>query len=161
ASIAAALTIAMLAKMFYFGDAPDGTAAEKILAAPQASIMKALVQSFMNKEPVAWILFGVGGMIAVVLEMLQVPALTFALGMYLPLELNTPALVGGVLHHFVTGRAARTPGERGRTIRERGVVIASGMMAGGAFGGVFGAALRMSSKFREDAITSWFYDNDT
>ena len=152
ASIAAALTIAMLAKMYYFGDAPDGTAAEKILAAPQASIMKALVQSFMNKEPVAWILFGVGGMIAVVLEMLQVPALTFALGMYLPLELNTPALVGGVVHHFVTGKAARTPGERGRTIRERGVVIASGMMAGGAFGGVFGAALHMFPKFPQEGV---------
>ena len=52
--------------------------------------MKALVQSFMNREPVAWALFGVGSMIAVVLEMLQVPALTFALGMYLPLELNSP-----------------------------------------------------------------------
>src|SRR5262249_2304194 len=60
ASIAAALTIAMLSRMYFFGDAPDGTEAAKILAAPQASIMKALVQSFMNREPVAWGLFGVG-----------------------------------------------------------------------------------------------------
>jgi putative OPT family oligopeptide transporter len=158
ASIATALTIAMLSETYFFGDAPDGTAPEKILAAPQASIMKALVESFMNREPVAWALFGVGSAIAVVLEMLQVPALTFALGMYLPLELNSPALVGGYLHHLVTGRAATRGGEAGRTLRERGVVIASGMMAGGALGGVFGAALRLIPGFTEDWIKTPFYD---
>lgn len=160
ASIAAGLTIAMLSRMYFFGDAPDGTAAERILAAPQASIMKALVQSFMNREPVAWALFGVGSMIAVVLEMLQVPALTFALGMYLPLELNSPALVGGYLHHLVTKKAAKQGGESGRTLRERGVVIASGLMAGGALGGVFGAGLRLIPGFTEDWIKLPFYDFD-
>jgi uncharacterized oligopeptide transporter (OPT) family protein len=161
ASIAAGLTIAMLSRMYFFGDAPDGTAAEKILAAPQASIMKALVQSFMNREPVAWALFGVGSMIAVVLEMLQVPALTFALGMYLPLELNSPALVGGYLHHLVTKKAAKQGGESGRSLRERGVVIASGLMAGGALGGVFGAGLRLIPGFSEDWVKTPFYDFDT
>ena len=160
ASIAVGLTIAMLSRMYFFGDAPDGTAAEKILAAPQASIMKALVQSFMNREPVAWALFGVGSMIAVVLEMLQVPALTFALGMYLPLELNSPALVGGWLHHLVTKKSARK-GRDGEWIRERGVVIASGLMAGGALGGVFGAGLRLAPRFSEDWIRTPFYDHDT
>ena len=82
--------------------------------------MKALVQSFMNREPVAWALFGVGSMIAVVLEMLQVPALTFALGMYLPLELNSPALVGGYLHHLVTRKAALKGGERGELSESAG-----------------------------------------
>ena len=166
ASVAVGLTIAMLSRTYFFGDAPDGTAAEKILAAPQASIMKALVQSFMNREPVAWTLFGVGSMIAVVLEMLQVPALTFALGMYLPLELNSPALVGGYLHHLVTKKAARQGGDRGKTLRERGVVIASGMMAGGALGGVLGASLRIvkwerlraGGVFSEDWIKTPFYD---
>ena len=161
ASVAAGLTIAMLSRMYFFGDAPEGTAVERILAAPQASIMKALVQSFMNREPVAWALFGVGSMIAVVLEMLQVPALTFALGMYLPLELNSPALVGGYLHHLVTKKAAQKDGETGRTMRERGVVIASGMMAGGALGGVFGAALRLIPGFSEDWIKLPIYDLDT
>jgi putative OPT family oligopeptide transporter len=169
ASVAAALTIAMLSRTYFFGEGPDGIAAERILAAPQASIMKALVQSFMNREPVAWALFGVGSMIAVVLEMLQVPALTFALGMYLPLELNSPALVGGYLHHLVTRRSAKRGGESGRSLRERGVVIASGMMAGGALGGVFGAALRIVpwSKlhsgwaFSEEWIKLPFYDLDT
>jgi putative OPT family oligopeptide transporter len=161
ASVAVALTIAMLSRTYFFGDAPDGTAAERILAAPQASIMKALVQSFMNREPVAWALFGVGSMIAVVLEMLQVPALTFALGMYLPLELNSPALVGGYLHHLVTGKAAKQGGETGRTLRERGVVIASGMMAGGALGGVFGAGLRLIPGFSEDWVKLPIYDLET
>ena len=160
ASVAAGITIAILSRTYFFGDAPEGTAQELILAAPQASIMKALVQSFMNREPVAWALFGVGSMIAVVLEMLQVPALTFALGMYLPLELNSPALVGGYLHHLVTRKAARTGGEPGRTLRERGVVIASGMMAGGALGGVFGAGLRLHSKFSEEWVKTPFYDFD-
>ncbi len=160
ASVAVGLTIVMLSRMYFFGDAPDGTAPEKILAAPQASIMKALVQSFMNREPVAWTLFGVGSMIAVVLEMLEVPALTFALGMYLPLELNSPALVGGYLHHLVTKKSATRGGEPGRAMRERGVVIASGLMAGGALGGVFGAALRLIPGFREEWIKTPFFDLD-
>ena len=83
------------AKTFQFGEAAVGDA-RVVLAAPQASIMKALVEGFMSQQPVAYILFGAGAMVAVVMEMLGVPALVFALGMYLPLELNTPALVGGL-----------------------------------------------------------------
>jgi len=160
ASAAAALTIAMLSRSYFFGDAPDGTAAERILAAPQASIMKALVESFMNRQPLPMLLFAAGSMIAIVLEMLEVPALTFALGMYLPLELNSPALVGGFLHHLVTRKSARTNGEHGRSLRERGVVIASGLMAGGALGGVLGAAMRLAPKFKETWIQTPFFDNE-
>jgi len=156
ASIACALTIAVLAQGYQFGQAAPGDARE-VLAAPQASIMKALVEGFMNRQPVAWALFGTGAMIAVVLEMLQVSALTFALGMYLPLDLNSPALVGGFLHHFVTRRAAKVGGEPGRTIRERGVVIASGLMAGGALGGVAGAVVKITVPTAEEAVrVSWF-----
>ena len=97
----------------------------------------------MSRQPVAYLLFGAGAMLAVILEMLGQPSLIFALGMYLPLELNTPALVGGFLSHFLNQRADRIGGERGKTIRERGVIIASGLMAGGALGGVLGAALRL------------------
>ncbi len=156
ASVACALTIAVLAEGWQFGQAVPGDP-RPILAAPQASIMKALVEGFMNRQPVAWALFGAGAMIAVVLEMLKVPALTFALGMYLPLDLNTPALVGGVLHHCVTRRGEKVGGEPGRTIRERGVVIASGLMAGGALGGVLGAAIRIKNPAIEEAVrVSWF-----
>ena len=70
--------------------------------------MKALVEGFMSRQPVAYILFGAGRAIAVVMEMLGVPALIFALGMYLPLELNTPALVGGFLAHFLDKRGAQS-----------------------------------------------------
>src|SRR5258706_5636949 len=95
----------------------------------------------MRLHPVAYVLFGAGAMIAVVMEMLGVPALTFALGMYLPLELNTPALVGGFLAHYLTKRSERIGQETGRTMRERGVIIASGLMAGGAARGGFRGAV--------------------
>jgi putative OPT family oligopeptide transporter len=159
ASIAVGLTIVMLARTFQFGDAAPGDP-RVVLPAPQASIMKALVESFMSRQPVAYILFAAGAAIAVVMEMLQVPALTFALGMYLPLELNTPALVGGFLAHYVGKRSAAVGGEAGSGIRERGVVIASGLMAGGALGGVFGAACRLIPGYKEGWVRTPFYGED-
>jgi uncharacterized oligopeptide transporter (OPT) family protein len=122
--------------------------------------MKALVEGFMSHQPVAYVLFGVGAAIAVAMEMLGVPALIFALGMYLPLELNTPALVGGFLAHFLGKRAEQAGGARGSSIRERGVIIASGLMAGGALGGVFGAACRLIQGYSEDWIRTPFYGNE-
>ncbi|MFO0582509.1 MAG: oligopeptide transporter, OPT family [Anaeromyxobacter sp.] len=159
AAAAAGLTIHILNVSFQFGEATEGDL-RPVLASPQASIMKALVEGFMSQQPVAYLLFAVGAFIAVVLEMLKVPALTFALGMYLPLELNTPALVGGVFHHLITGKADRTGGEAGQSMREKGVIIASGLMAGGALGGVFGAALRLVPGFEESWVKTPFYDDD-
>ncbi|HWR35426.1 MAG TPA: oligopeptide transporter, OPT family [Clostridia bacterium] len=156
AAIAAGLTIVMLARAFQFGEALPGDL-RPVLASPQASIMKALVEGFMSHQPVAYVLFGAGAMIALLMEMLGQPSLIFALGMYLPLELNSPALVGGFLAHFLNKKSEQTGGERGRTIRERGVIIASGLMAGGALGGVFGAALRLLPQYREDMIRTPFY----
>ena len=158
AAISAGLTIVLLARAFQFGEAAPGDP-RVVLPAPQAAIMKSLVEGFMSQQPVAYILFGAGAVIAVMMEMLGVPALIFALGMYLPLELNTPALVGGFLAHFLDKRAEATGGERGAWIRERGIVIASGLMAGGALGGVFGAALRLIPGYTEDWLKSPFYDN--
>ena len=158
-AIAVGLTIGMLAHTFQFGEALAGDA-RPVLASPQASIMKALVEGFMSHQPIAYLLFGVGAMITLVLEMLGQPSLIFALGMYLPLELNTPALVGGFLSHFLNKRAAKTGGHQGNRIRERGVIIASGLMAGGALGGVIGAAMRLFPSFREDLIRTPFYSFD-
>jgi putative OPT family oligopeptide transporter len=160
AAIAVGLTIVMLARVFQFGEAVPGDT-RAVLAAPQASIMQALVQTFMTGQPIAYILFVAGAMVAIAMEMLGAPALIFALGMYLPLELNTPALVGGFLSHLIAKRSERTGGARGRTMRERGVIIASGLMAGGALGGVFGAALRLFPWYAEERIKTPFYDNDT
>jgi putative OPT family oligopeptide transporter len=159
AAVASGLTIVMLARTFQFGEALPGDL-RPVLASPQASIMKALVEGFMSHQPVAYLLFGAGAMIAVLMEMLGQPSLIFALGMYLPLELNTPALVGGFLSHLLNKRAAKRDGEPGRRIRERGVIIASGLMAGGALGGVFGASLRLLPKYRENLITTPFYANE-
>jgi len=158
-AIAAGLTIVMLAHTFQFGEALPGDL-RPVLASPQASIMEALVEGFMSHQPVAYLLFGIGAMITLVLEMLGQPSLIFALGMYLPLELNTPALVGGFLSHFLNKRSENTGGEQGKGIRERGVIIASGLMAGGALGGVLGAALRLFPWYREDLIKTPFYAND-
>jgi putative OPT family oligopeptide transporter len=160
AAIAVGLTIVMLARVFQFGEAAPGDT-RAVLAAPQASIMQALVQTFMTGQPIAYVLFVAGAMVAVAMEMLGAPALIFALGMYLPLELNTPALVGGFLSHLIIKRSNREGGARGRTMRERGVIIASGLMAGGALGGVFGAALRLFPWYAEDRIKTPFYGNDT
>jgi putative OPT family oligopeptide transporter len=155
---AAGLAIVMLAQAFQFGEAAPGDT-RAVLAAPQASIMQALVQGFMSRQPVAWGLFSIGAVVAVAMEMLRVPALVFALGMYLPLELNLPALVGGALVHYVNKRS-ETAGESGRDIRERGVIIASGFMAGGALGGVIGAGLRLFPWYREDLVRTPFFDHE-
>ena len=157
--VAAALTIVLLAKTFQFGEAAPGDL-RVVLAAPQASIMKALVQGFMSQQPIPYALFAVGAVISIVVELLGIPPLIFALGMYLPLELNTPALVGGFLSHWLNRRSEAMGGEEGRSIRERGVIIASGLMAGGALGGVFGAALRLFPRYRDSLIKTPFFDID-
>ena len=114
----------------------------------------------MSHQPVAYILFGAGAMTALMMEMLGVPALIFALGMYLPLELNSPALVGGFLAHWIGRKSEKIGGQRGSVMRERAVIIASGLMAGGALGGVFGAALRLFPWYSENKIRTPFYENE-
>ncbi len=158
-AITAGLTIILLAKAFQFGEAAPGDI-RQVLVAPQASALKAIVEGFMSGQPVAYVLLGIGAMVTVVLEMLGLSSMVFALGIYLPLQLTTPILAGGFLSHLVNKRADKTGAERGRTIRERGVIIAGGLMAGGALGGVFGAALRVLPKYREDLIQTPFYSNE-
>lgn len=157
-SVAAALTIAILSRVYAFGEADPGDT-RKLLDAPQAAIMKALVEGFMSRDPIPYILFGAGAMVTITMEMLGVSALVFALGMYLPLYLNSPALVGGILAHYLDRRANRTGGKRGASIRERGIVIASGLMAGGALGGVFGAAMRLIPGYADSDIKTPFFDS--
>jgi putative OPT family oligopeptide transporter len=159
AAIAAGLTIILLAHTFQFGEAAPGDA-RQVLAAPQASIMKALVVGFMSHQPVAYLLFGIGAMVTLALEMLGKSSLVFALGMYLPLGLTSPVLAGGFLAHLVNRKSEKTGGEPGNRIRERGVILASGLMAGGALGGVLGAAMRLFPAYRENLIKTPFYTND-
>lgn len=157
-AITAGFTIILLAKAFQFGEAVPGDP-RQVLVAPQASALKAVVSGFMSGQPAPYILFGLGAMVTVVLEMLGLSSMVFALGIYLPLQLTTPILAGGFLSHFVNRRAEKTGGEHGKTIRERGIIIAGGLMAGGALGGVIGAALRVVPHFQEEWIETPFYNN--
>ncbi len=155
AAITAGLTIVLLAHVYQFGDTGPG-----FLPAPQAAIMKALVVGFMSRQPVAYALFGIGAIITLILEMLGMSSMVFALGIYLPLALTSPVLAGGFLSHFVNKRSEKTGGEQGSRIRERGVILASGLMAGGALGGVLGAAMHLFPWYRAESITTPFYEND-
>lgn len=110
------------------------------LAAPQANAMAAVIDPLMNGIDAPWILYAIGAVIAVVLTWMKVPALAFALGMFIPIELNTPLLIGGAINWFVTSRSKddNVNKERG----EKGTLIASGFIAGGALMGVVSALLR-------------------
>jgi len=157
-ALTAGFTIILLAKAFQFGEAAPGDP-RQVLVAPQASALKAVVSGFLSGQPAPYILFGLGAVVTVVLEMLGVSSMVFALGIYLPLQLTTPILAGGFLSHLVNKRAEKTGGQQGRTIRERGIIIAGGLMAGGALGGVIGAALRVLPHFKEEWIQTPFYEN--
>lgn len=110
------------------------------LAAPQAHAMAAVIEPLMNGGSAPWLLYGIGCLIAIVLTTCNVSALAFALGMFIPLELNLPLLVGGLVSWYVKNR---TNDEKLRNAyNERGTLIASGFIAGGALMGVVSAALR-------------------
>jgi putative OPT family oligopeptide transporter len=117
-----------------------GFVGDGALVAPQANAMAAVIQPLMDQQPAPWTLYIVGAILALVLTMIRVPALAFALGMYIPLELNTPLLVGGLIAHFVSTRSKDEKLNNAR--RERGTLIASGFIAGGALMGVISAILR-------------------
>ncbi|MBK6913932.1 MAG: oligopeptide transporter, OPT family [Ignavibacteriales bacterium] len=117
-----------------------GFVGDNALVAPQANAMAAVIQPLMDQQPAPWILYIVGSILALVLTMIGVPALAFALGMYIPLELNTPLLIGGLIAHYVSTRSKNEKINTAR--RERGTLIASGFIAGGALMGVISAFLR-------------------
>jgi len=110
------------------------------LAAPQANAMAAVIDPLMNGVGAPWILYAIGAAIAIILTLCNVPALAFALGMFIPLELNIPLLVGGAINWFVTTRSKDSEVNKNRG--EKGTLIASGFIAGGALMGVVSALLR-------------------
>lgn len=117
-----------------------GFSGEQGLVAPQANAMAAVIKPLMSEQPAPWMLYAAGAAMALILTILKVPALAFALGMYIPLELNTPLLVGGLIAHFVSTRSKDEALNSARF--ERGTLIASGFIAGGALMGVVSAILR-------------------
>ncbi|MDD5543759.1 MAG: oligopeptide transporter, OPT family [Acidobacteriia bacterium] len=138
-SIAVVYTIHFMSGVYAFS--PDDVAAGRTLIdAPQANIMKAIASSMMANEPITWLLYGIGAVIVLICEMLSVPSMIFALGMYLPLELNAPALLGGFISYAVLHSSKQERVTKQRW--ERGTLIASGFIAGGALLGVLGVVLR-------------------
>ncbi|MBQ6226823.1 MAG: oligopeptide transporter, OPT family [Bacteroidaceae bacterium] len=113
----------------------DGT-----LAAPQANAMAAVIEPLMSGNGAPWLLYGIGALIALLLNAFGVSALAFALGMFIPLELNLPLLVGGAINWFVTTRSKDQAVNNARG--EKGTLLASGFIAGGALMGVLSAALK-------------------
>ena len=110
------------------------------LAAPQANAMAAVIEPLMSGAGAPWLLYGIGAVIAIVLTLCNVSALAFALGMFIPLELNLPLLVGGIINWYVNSRSKDTALNELRN--ERGTLIASGFIAGGALMGVVSAAMK-------------------
>ena len=110
------------------------------LAAPQANAMAAVIEPLMSGVGAPWLLYGIGAVLAIILTLCKIPALAFALGMFIPLELNVPLVVGGAVNWYVTSRSkdAALNTERG----EKGTLLASGFIAGGALMGVISAAMR-------------------
>lgn len=125
------------------------------LAAPQANAMAAVIDPLMNGVGAPWILYGIGAVLAILLTVCKIPALAFALGMFIPLELNVPLVVGGAINWFVTTRSkdASVNKERG----EKGTLIASGFIAGGALMGVVSALLKFGG-FELSIADKWWSD---
>ncbi|MFO7977239.1 MAG: oligopeptide transporter, OPT family [Bacteroidales bacterium] len=117
-----------------------GFTGEGALVAPQANAMAAVIEPMMTGGAAPWLLYGAGALLSLILTMLGVPALAFALGMFIPIDLNTPLLVGGLIAYYVGTRSADQKLNTAR--KERGTLIASGFIAGGALMGVVSALLR-------------------
>ena len=119
-----------------------GFTGEGALVAPQANAMAAVIEPMMNGGSAPWLLYGIGAVIALVLTFFKIPALPFALGMFIPLDLNTPMLIGGAISWFVSTRSKDKALNEERM--EKGTLIASGFIAGGALMGVVSAILRFA-----------------
>lgn len=122
------------------------------LAAPQAHAMAAVIEPLMSGQGAPWLLYGIGAVMALVLDRCKVPALAFALGMFIPIQLNLPLLVGGAVNWFVTTRSKDE--ELNKARGEKGTLIASGFIAGGALMGVVSALLKFSGV--EFDYTDWW-----
>ena len=125
------------------------------LPAPQANAMAAIIQPLMSNQPAPWMLYIAGACIALILAVIKVPVLAFALGMYLPQEINTPLLVGGLISYYVSTRSKDEALNNSR--RERGTLIASGFIAGGALMGVVSVIIR--SFGANWLMKEWFESN--
>ena len=126
-----------------------GFVGEGALVAPQANAMAAVIDPLMTGTGAPWILYAAGALLAIVLTFLKIPALAFALGMFIPFELNIPLLIGGAISWFISTRSKDTALNTAR--HERGTLLASGLIAGGALMGVVSAAIKFIQDIPADA----------
>ena len=117
-----------------------GFADPNVMAAPQARAMAAVIEPLMSGQGAPWLLYGIGAALAIVLTWMGVPALAFALGMFIPLQLNLPLLVGGLISWYVSSRSKDEAVNKARN--EKGTLLSSGFIAGGALMGVVSAAMQ-------------------
>ena len=129
-----------------------GFTGENALVAPQANAMAAVIEPMMNGGNAPWLLYGIGAVLAIVLTLCKLPALAFALGMFIPIDLNLPLLIGGAISWFVSSRSKKAEVNAAR--QEKGTLIASGFIAGGALMGVVSAILKF-------AKVDWYIGSDT
>ena len=120
-----------------YGFTPDNS---DVMAAPQARAMAAVIEPLMSGQGAPWLLYGIGAVLAIVLNACGISALAFALGMFIPLQLNLPLIVGGAVNWYVNSRSKDA--EVNRLRNEKGTLLASGFIAGGALMGVVSAGLQ-------------------
>jgi putative OPT family oligopeptide transporter len=133
-----------------------GFTGDQAMVAPQANAMAAVIKPLMSNAPTPWMLYIVGAVIALLLLILKVPPLAFALGMYIPQELNTPLVFGGLVAWFVSTRSKNEKLNNARL--QRGTLIASGFIAGGALLGVLNAFLKFIDQEWPFGYTSWYHE---
>lgn len=136
-----------------YGFTPDNS---DVMAAPQARAMAAVIEPLMSGQGAPWLLYGIGAGIALVLNWCGISALAFALGMFIPLQLNLPLIVGGVVNWYVNSRSDDK--ELNRKRNEKGTLLASGFIAGGALMGVVSAGMQFGGlNFAQNAWTGSNY----
>ncbi|MDR0547008.1 MAG: oligopeptide transporter, OPT family [Dysgonamonadaceae bacterium] len=119
-----------------------GFSGSNSFVAPQANAMAAVIEPLMTGSGAPWLLYGIGAVLAVILTVLKVPALAFALGMFIPVELNVPLMIGGAVSWYVGSRSRDEA--LNTTRKEKGTLLASGFIAGGALMGVVSVGLRLA-----------------
>jgi putative OPT family oligopeptide transporter len=137
AAVVVSLVIVLLNKVYGFAPGPTHP---NPLPAPQPNAMAAVIRSLMSSAEAPWFLYGMGGFIALIVELLGISGLAFALGMYIPIELNAPLLIGALVAWLVRRKNHAAAG--GESQQDRGTLIASGLIAGGALIGVISSLIK-------------------
>jgi len=132
-----------------------GFTGEGSLVAPQANAMAAVIDPLMSGSGAPWLLYGIGALLAILLTIMKIPALAFALGMFIPLDLNVPLMIGGAVSWYVSTRSKDKELNKARF--DRGTLLASGFIAGGALMGVVSVLIRLA---KVDLINEAWLENN-